>query len=63
MNNCDGCVRKSDWCLFFNNEAINYIKGCPCLECILKVNCTEICVARIQHRDLYRTGFYKSKKR
>ena len=76
-NLCKGCFslpekHKPGGCHLFKNqyitELINSIKICPCVECLIKHMCVNVCITRIEfgeeimHIDIQRTIEFERKK-
>ena len=52
---CYGCVHKTYSKTNFSCKIkpIYNNKKCPCIDCILKANCSEICYERIKYAEVY----------
>lgn len=49
MKECDSCIFRETECIIISRPRKlpeNFEKDCPCIECILKTNCSQKCVPR-----------------
>jgi hypothetical protein len=50
MKECDSCIFRKSECIIISPPRLlpeNFEKDCPCIECILKTNCSTKCTSRI----------------
>lgn len=48
LKECKGCIHKDSRCLIWRHRFSIPDLKCPCMDCILKMICTQICEARVE---------------